>query len=105
MIEAKEDEVKPYGILDKYAFLTFRALENNHIGYCYREYSDIKIDSGWRFLYGNEDENYLDNPDNCETMDIAEIVSKFPEINKIIEERYNSEWEWNTDKQTFDEIK
>ena len=35
------------------------------IGYMYREEPDEGIpDSGWRFLAGNEDEAYLDNPDN-----------------------------------------
>ena len=35
------------------------------VGYMYRENPDNGVpDSGWRFLAGNEDDEYMDNPDN-----------------------------------------
>lgn len=39
--------------------------EGFKIGYMYREQPDSsKPDSGWRFLAGNEDETYMNNPNN-----------------------------------------
>ena len=96
--------IKEYTDLQKYAFITKKAIEHSYIGYCYREYSDIKIDSGWRFLYGDEDEVYLDNPDNSLTKDIAELLVFKPELDTIIAERPNSEFEWNEEKQVFEKI-
>ena len=39
--------------------------EGFKVGYMYREQpSEGKPDSGWRFMAGNEDEEYMENPDN-----------------------------------------
>lgn len=103
-MEAKDSEVKEYTLLDKYAFVSKRAYDNNYVGYCYRDYSDIKIDSGWRFLFGDEDEDYLDNPDNSLTIDLSELVVWKQAIKDIIEERYRSEFEWNEENQRFEKI-
>jgi len=105
MQEVGEDEVKPFELIDKYAFISWKAVENKHIGYCYRERSDINIDSGWRFIFGDEDENYLDNPDNCTTMNLSELTIDFPAIQKIMNEKYNSEWEWDQENKQFEPIK
>ena len=104
MEEVKEDDVKAFDLIDKYAFITTRAIENKYIGYCYREHTEIKIDSGWRFLFGDENESFLDNPDNCETMDLSEIIVEYPHIKEIIEEKYDSEWEWNDTDKKFESI-
>lgn len=93
-----------YTEMQKYAFVTKRAIKNNHIGYCYRENSDIKIDSGWRFLYGDEDEDYLDNPDNSETKDILEILEWKPQTKQIISLRRGLEFEWNQELSKFDQL-
>ena len=99
-----DQSIKEYTELQKYAFVTQRALDNDFVGYCYREYSDIKIDSGWRFIYGDEDEDYLDNPDNTETRDISEILEWKPELNNIIDSHPNTEYEWNEEKKCFERI-
>lgn len=93
-----------YNESQKYAFVTQRAIDADYVGYCYRESSEIKIDSGWRFLYGDEDEEYLDNPDNTITRDISDILEWKPELKDIISERRGSEFEWNPDKEQFDRI-
>ena len=39
--------------------------EGFKVGYMYREQpSNDKPDSGWRFFAGNEDDEYINNPDN-----------------------------------------
>lgn len=104
MEEAKEEEVKNYTDLDKYAFVTVRAFENNHIGFCYRDWSDIKIDSGWRFLFGDEDEDYLDNPDNSLTKDLKEVLEWKSQVGSILESKRGTEFEWNNEENKFEEI-
>lgn len=96
--------IPEYTDSQKYAFVTQKALDNNYIGYCYRENSEIKIDSGWRFLFGDEDEDYLDNPDNSETKDLSEILEWKPELATIITLRRGLEFEWDDEKKEFIEI-
>lgn len=39
--------------------------EGFKVGYMYREQPDDKLpDSGWRFMAGNEDDEYMDDPNN-----------------------------------------
>lgn len=96
--------IKDFDLNQKYAFITQRAIDNDYVGFCYRERSDIKIDSGWRFLYGDEDEDYLDNPDNVVVQDLADILDWKPEIKDILDARYDSEFEWNVKKEIFEKI-
>lgn len=103
-MEAKESEVKEYTDLDKYAYVSVRAFENKSIGYCYREWSDIKIDSGWRFMLGDEDEDFAENPDNILTMDLKDVVSWKPELKPILATRANCDFEWNEETNEFDKI-
>ena len=99
-----DPSIPEYTDSQKYAFVTQRSLDENYIGYCYRENSEIKIDSGWRFLYGDEDEDYLDNPDNTITKDISEILEWKPELKGIISARPGNEFEWNPGKEIFEKI-
>ena len=96
--------LKEYELMQKYAFPTQRAIDNNYVGFCYREHSEIKIDSGWRFMYGDEDEAYLDNPDNVIVQDLKDIVEWKPQLKNLLEARFNSEFEWNPDTENFDKI-
>lgn len=103
-MEAKESEVKEYSELDKYAFVSQRAFDNGFVGYCYREWTDIKIDSGWRFLFGDEDEDYLENPDNSLTMDLKDVLAWKQELEPILSSRPNSEFEWNEEAKQFEKL-
>lgn len=104
MEEAREEEIKDYTDLDKYAFVTVRAFENNHIGFCYRDWSDIKINSGWRFLFGDEDEDYLDNPENSLTKDLKEILEWKPQTGEILLAKRGEDFEWNEEINKFEKI-
>ncbi|NDW08911.1 DUF2185 domain-containing protein [Dysgonomonas sp. 520] len=99
-----DPSIKEFDEMQKYAFVTQRALDENFVGYCYREYSDIKIDSGWRFMYGDEDEEYLDNPENTETRDLSEILEWKPELSGIISEKKNTEFEWDDESKSYIKI-
>ena len=51
------------------------------VGYMYREEPDEgKPDSGWRFMAGNEDDEYINNPDNCHIFAINTICNYDPDI-------------------------
>lgn len=88
-----------------YAFVSKRALEADHIGYCYREYqTDTLIDSGWRFLYGDEDEAYLDNPTNVESVYPEAMLSINPALDAILSAPPGSEFEWDEESHSYVEF-
>ena len=69
--EVKEIITKPMG----YALTTDRVLvDGMPINYMYRQHPDNKQDSGWRFFSGDESEDYLDNPENIEIMNVNTIA-------------------------------
>lgn len=41
----------------------------------YREYPLDEMDSGWRFIAGVENEDYMNNPDNLEVFDVNVIAN------------------------------
>ena len=50
------------------------------VGYMYREESDSKIDSGWRFFAGTETDEYSNDPNNIEMYDVNTIANYDPAI-------------------------
>lgn len=50
--------------------------EGFKVGYMYREQPDEGIpDSGWRFMAGNEDDEYINNPNNLHVFAINTICN------------------------------
>ena len=45
------------------------------VGYMYREAPDSAVDSGWRFLAGDESEEYLGDADRFELYDVNTIAN------------------------------
>lgn len=88
----------------KYAFISRKALSEHFVGYCYREYTELKIDSGWRFLFGDEDQDYLDNPENNVSMNIAEVLQWYPPLEQIISQPRNREFEWDSSSEQFTQL-
>ena len=43
------------------------------VDYMYRESPNSEIDSGWRFMSGTENQDYVDNPDNWAYYDLNTI--------------------------------
>jgi hypothetical protein len=96
--QEQEQEVR------KYAFVSKRALEADHIGYCYRDEPETNIDSGWRFLYGDEDEAYLDNPNHSEAVYPENMLSINPALDLILGASVGLEFEWNADSESYEEL-
>ena len=44
------------------------------VRFMYREKGDNERDSGWRFFAGNEEQDYMDNPDNIGIYNISTIL-------------------------------
>ena len=103
-IEWDDPSLKEFELIQKYAYVSQKAMDHQFIGFCYREYTDIKIDSGWRLLYGDEDEDYLDNPDNVVAQNLSDVIMWKPELETVIIDKFNSEYEWNNDKKIFEKI-
>lgn len=66
-------------------FITKKALEKGHIGYMYREEPDKDHpDCGWRFMYGDETEEYMDDADNISIVGMNTICNLQPDIMAFI---------------------
>ncbi|MDL2243663.1 DUF2185 domain-containing protein [Bacteroidales bacterium OttesenSCG-928-J19] len=96
--QQEEQEVK------QYAFISKRAIENDHIGFCYRDYPELNLDSGWRFLFGDEDEDYLDNPTNSEAIYPEFALTINPALDTILSAPIGSEFEWDEDNLQYQDL-
>ena len=59
--------------------------EKRKIRFMYREASDNNQDSGWRFFSGDEEQAYLDNPDNLGIYDVNTIIEIDPDIEEFLD--------------------
>jgi hypothetical protein len=50
------------------------------VGFMYRDRPDNEQDSGWRFMAGTEDQDYMDDPDNHGVYDVNTIANYDPGI-------------------------
>jgi len=50
-------------------------VEGNKVGYMYREEPEEKMDSGWRFFSGTEDQKYVDDPINTMIYNVNTIAN------------------------------
>lgn len=55
-------------------------VEGKEIGYMYRQPGINEFDSGWRFLAGDESDQYLNDPDNWEFYGLNTICNYTPDI-------------------------
>jgi hypothetical protein len=55
-------------------------VDGRPVGFMYREEPDNDVDSGWRFLSGDESQDYIDNTDNLAIYDLNTIANYDPTI-------------------------
>ncbi len=55
------------------------------VRFMYREAPDNEVDSGWRFLSGFEDEDYLDDAANLAIHDVNTIANYDPSIIPLLD--------------------
>ena len=64
-----------------YALAPIRLVEGKRkVRYMYREEPDNVQDSGWRFFSGDEDDEYVNDPDNIGLYDVNTIADIDPDI-------------------------
>ncbi|MBO9712946.1 DUF2185 domain-containing protein [Sphingomonas sp.] len=60
-------------------------VDGHKVGYMYREAPHDPVDSGWRFLAGDEDDAYMDNAANHGVYTVNTIANYDPEIIPFLE--------------------
>lgn len=76
-------------------------VEGCKVGFMYREVREDSEDSGWRFLAGDESEEYLDNHMNLMMFDVNYIANIDPAIIPYLKQKIGSEYERDFEKDTF----
>lgn len=67
----------------------------------YREEPDSDQDSGWRFFSGDEDQKYVDNPDNLGIYDVNTIIMIDPDIEEFLDNDFGVAFERENVDQRF----
>ncbi len=65
------------------------------VGYMYRESPDRPGDSGWRFLAGDESQEYLDDPSHLAIYDVNTIANYDSRIVSLLSASIGSAYERN----------
>jgi hypothetical protein len=75
-------------------------LATNHIvedkllvGFMYREVPEDEFDSGWRFLSGTEDDDYMNDADNYRMVTIEFLLSLDPSVRNFLNRPIGTELE------------
>ena len=63
------------------------------VRFMYREKPDSDHDSGWRFFSGEEDQSYVDNPNNLAIYDVETILAIDRDIEKYLSAPFGSAFE------------
>ena len=68
-------------------------VEGRRVGFMYRERPDSAPDSGWRFLSGDESQEYMDDAENLAMYDINTIANYDQDIIPFLESTIGSAFE------------
>lgn len=79
------------------------SLEGKKVGFMYREEleEDAENDSGWRFLAGTEDQEYVDNDANSKVYEVETIADFDPAIIPYLNYPFGTELERIEGKDEF----
>ena len=97
--ELEKRLVEPMG----YCLATDRIMvDGAKIAYMYRETPDEESDSGWRFFAGDEEDEYLENPNNIGLYDINTIAHYDQSIIPFLTSDYNTSF-YRNEENIFEE--
>jgi hypothetical protein len=68
-------------------------VEGYPVRFMYREEPDNQVDSGWRFMSGFEDDEYMNDPQNIAVYDVNTIANYDPSIIPFLEAPVGSVYE------------
>ncbi len=85
-----------------YGFVSDRiTVDGEKVGFMYRDRPEEKEDSGWRFLAGDETQEYIDDEKNSMIFDVNTIANYDPAIIPYLTMPIGSELERIADKDDF----
>lgn len=76
-------------------------VDGEKIRFMYREEPDTDLDSGWRFMAGDEDNEYLDDPENHGVYDVNTIANYDRDIIPHLKAPVGSSFERETEDAEF----
>lgn len=79
-------------------------VDGRPVGYMYREEPDSEVDSGWRFLAGDETQEYMDDPGNLGLYDVNTIANYDPAIIPLLGSPTGKAYERRGDGSAFEEV-
>jgi hypothetical protein len=71
------------------------------VRFMYREEPDNDVDSGWRFMSGYEDDEYMDDPSNHAVYDVNTIANYDPSIISFLDAPIGSVFEKTPESERF----
>jgi hypothetical protein len=75
------DQIKPLALNRGACIASDEILvDGKKVGFMYREAPNKSIDSGWRFFSGEEDQDYIDDPNHLAYYDINTLANYDPAI-------------------------
>lgn len=112
IIDTQLDDPVP-SIVQQYAancFVTSRVLEDEQpVGALYRENpaeagDDLLQFSGWNIMAGDEDDAYLDNPDNWHYVPLGVVLNIDDRFIDVLDAPFDSEFEYDPEQDCFVEV-
>lgn len=101
----KEEDIRDLVAGSGYSIVSNKiTVDGLPVGFMYREQRMDKEDSGWRFLSGTEDEEYLDDPDNSKALAVNVVANYDPAIIPYLKSRIGTELERVEGSDAFAEI-
>ena len=71
--------------------------------YVYREAPDREDDSGWRFLAGDESDEYMDDPNNTSYIAIGRVLNLDSTLLDLLEAS-QGEWAWDSENGSWHQL-
>jgi hypothetical protein len=96
------DAIKPLAIGHGRCLATDHiTVEGHPVRFMYREVPENRMDSGWRFMSGFEDETYMDNLSNHGIYDVNTIANYDPSIIPFLTSHAGHAFERPTESEHF----
>lgn len=97
-----KEEIKPIATGHGGCIATDKiTVEGYPVRFMYREKSDNDIDSGWRFMSGFENGEYMSNPSNHAAYDVNTIANYDPSIIPFLGSPIGSVYEKTPESEKF----
>ncbi|HWL06867.1 MAG TPA: DUF2185 domain-containing protein [Planctomicrobium sp.] len=101
-VDDSEEELRPLAVGKGFCFASnMITVDGYAVGVMYREEPEDEEDSGWRFLSGGEDQEYLDNPENGALYDLNAIANFDDDIVPFLDAPVGSAFERTEDTGEF----